>query len=115
YGDYVPFATARDLFVEMAYYGPEVLRFADGFKEVVEQHDALRKEGKLAPEALKAMEAAKAYFANYDAEVDKRVFKALLPIYRKHMPAHLLPPVLKEVDTRYRGDTDAWLDAIYAR
>mgnify|MGYP000850452461 CR=1 FL=1 len=115
YGDYVPFATARDLFVEMAYYGPEVLRFADGFKEVVEQHDALRKEGKLAPEALKAMEAAKAYFANYDAEVDKRVFKALLPIYRKHMPAHLLPPVLKEVDTRYRGDTDAWVDAIYAR
>ncbi|WKZ67718.1 MAG: S46 family peptidase [Flavobacteriales bacterium] len=115
YGDYVPFATARDLFVEMAYYGPEVLRFADGFKEVVEQHDALRKEGKLAPESLKAMEAAKAYFANYDAEVDKRVFKALLPIYRKHMPAHLLPPVLKEVDTRYRGDTDAWVDAIYAR
>ena len=37
YGDYVPFATARDLFVEMAYYGPEVLRFADGFKEVVDR------------------------------------------------------------------------------
>lgn len=115
YGDYVPFATARDLFVEMAYYGPEVLRFADGFKEVVEQHDALRKEGKLVPEAQRSMEAAKAYFASYDAEVDKRVFKALLPIYRKHMPAHLLPPVLKEVDSRYRGDTDAWVDAIYAR
>jgi hypothetical protein len=39
YKDYVPYATARDLFVEMAYYGPEVLRFTDGFSAVVQTED----------------------------------------------------------------------------
>jgi hypothetical protein len=115
YGDYTPFATARDLFVEMAYYGPEVLRFADGFKDLVEQHAALAKEGKLPFELNKLLTGADAYFANYDVETDKRIFKALLPIYRKHVPPHLQPAVLSEIDARFRGDVDAWVDHLYAR
>jgi hypothetical protein len=47
--------------------------------------------------------------------VDKAVFKALLPIYRKHIPAALAPAVLQEIDTKYKGSTDAWVDALYAR
>lgn len=115
YGDYVPFATARDLFVELVYNGPEVLRFADGFKDLVEQHAALRKEGKLAHELDKQLTAAEVHFASHDVAVDKRIMKALLPVYRKHMPAHLLPPALAEIDSRFKGDSDAWVEDLYAR
>ena len=115
YKEYVPFATARDLFVEMAYYGPEVLRFADGFHEVVDGYVPMRESGKLQPAVDAYLSNAANYFKDYDVEVDKRIFKALLPIYRSRMPSTLAPEVLKEIDTRYHGNVDAWVDAIYAR
>ncbi|MCU0319104.1 MAG: S46 family peptidase [Flavobacteriales bacterium] len=115
YAEYIPYATARDLFVEMAYYGPEVLRFADGFQGLVLEHAQLSAQGKLQAERDQRLAAADAYFQNYDVEVDKRVFKALMPIYRKHVPAALAPAFLKELDTRYKGNVNAWVDALYAK
>jgi len=114
YGDYVPFATARDLFVELAYYGPDLLRFADEFKDLVEKQGSM-KESELAEASTKRLAAAKGYFASQDTEVEKKVLKALLPVYRSRMPAHLLPPVLTEIDARYKGNADAWVDDLYAR
>ncbi len=115
YGQYIPYATTRDMFVEMVYYGPEVLRFTDGFREVVEEHGKLTSEGKYAQALSERLTAAEGYFQNYDVEVDKAVFKVLLPIYRKHVPADLAPEVLREIDTRFKGNSDAWVDALYAK
>lgn len=115
YGEYIPYATARDLFVEMVYYGPDVLRFADGFQDLIDGHEKLRAEGKLAQVVGERLAGAEGYFKNHDVAVDKAVFKALLPIYRKHIPAALAPAVLQEIDTKYKGSTDAWVDALYAR
>lgn len=115
YGEYIPYATARDLFVEMVYYGPDVLRFADGFHDLIDGHEKLRAEGKLAQDVSDRLAGAEGYFKNHDVAVDKAVFKALLPIYRKHIPASLAPAVLQEIDTKYKGSTDAWVDALYAR
>lgn len=115
YGEYVPYATARDLFVEMVYYGPELLRFADGFAPLVEGHADLSAKGTLDQAVADKLAAAEGFFQNYDVEVDKRIFKALLPIYRKHVPTALAPELLKEIDTKHRGNSDAWVDALYAR
>ena len=115
YGQYVPFATARDLFNEMVYNGPEVLRFADGFREVIEDHDKLATEDKWAAKLAERRQVLPGYFKDYDVEVDKRVFKALLPIYRSHVPVPYLPSILSEIDTKFKGDMDAWVDDLYAR
>ena len=115
YSEYVPFAMARDLFVEMVYYGPEVLRFADGYRNVIENYSALVAEGKLEGELAKLKAGSAAYFKDYDVDVDKRVFKALLPIYRAHIDPALAPDILKEIDTRHKGSTDAAIEALYAK
>ena len=47
---FAPFSDARDLFIEMVYYGPEVLRFADSFRELADRSAELEKEGKLLPD-----------------------------------------------------------------
>ena len=47
YGEYVPYATARDLFVEMVYYGPEVFRYATAFKSIGGGRTEAASEGKL--------------------------------------------------------------------
>ncbi|MBX2980822.1 MAG: S46 family peptidase [Flavobacteriales bacterium] len=115
YVDYRDLANARDLFVEMVYYGPEVLRFAEGFSELIDHADQLRAIGKLELALEDARSGKEEFWKDYDMEVDKRVFKALLPIYRANIGAGLAPDVLKEIDTRFKGNADAWVDDLYAR
>lgn len=115
YADYAPYAQARDLFVEMAYNGPQVFRYADSFKALAEGHKKLGSEGKLKEAVDERTNASEGYFKDYDVEVDKRIFKAVLPIYRKHVPAELAPAFLKEIDSKFKGNGDAWVDDLYAR
>jgi hypothetical protein len=108
YKDYNQLALARDLYIELAYYGPTILRFAEGYQDLaVAPADA-------ATIAKKRVGNA-AHFKNYDADVDRRVFKAILPIYLKHMPAAYLPEAFKTIQTRFKGNTDAWVDDLYTR
>ena len=112
---YVRYATARDLFVEMVYYGPEILRFADGYRELIEEGDRLLREGKRQDVVKARRDALIGYFKDYDVEVDKGVFKALLPIYRAGVPASLQPAIFTGIDTKFKGDANAWVDDLYAR
>ncbi|MCB9165310.1 MAG: S46 family peptidase [Flavobacteriales bacterium] len=115
YEAYVPLAVSRDLFVEMVYYGPEVLRFADGFRELVEDQAKLEADGKFRTKADERAGNIHGFFKDYDASVDEQVFKALLPIYRANVPVANQPAALREIDTRFKGDSDAWVRDLYAR
>lgn len=112
YGDYLPYAKARELFVEMVYMGPEFMRFSDGFRKLIEQHAELKKEGKLEAELKRLRAAADGHFKNYVQQVDRDVFKALLPIYRRHATAKLSPAELNVINTKYGGSTERYADAI---
>jgi hypothetical protein len=115
YVEYVPYAMARDLFVEMIYYGPDVLRFADSYRNLIENYATLKAEGKLEAELAKLKAGSAAYFKDYDVDVDKRIFKALLPIFRTHIDPALAPDILTEMDTKHKGSSDAAIEALYAR
>jgi hypothetical protein len=115
YAEYVPYAMARDLFIEMVYYGPDVLRFADSYRNLIENYATLKAQGKLDAELSKLKVGAAAYFKDYDVDVDKRVFKALLPIFRTHIDPTLAPDILKEIDTKHKGSGDAAIEALYSR
>ncbi|MEZ4806034.1 MAG: S46 family peptidase [Flavobacteriales bacterium] len=106
---FAPYATARDMFLEFFYYGPEILRLADAHAEVIE--GAGGDAAKMMELKAKRLENDRIFYADYDVEIDKRVFKALLPIYMARVPAALAPTFLKQVG----NDTDAWVDALYAR
>jgi hypothetical protein len=115
YDQYIPYAMARDLFIEMVYYGPEILRFADRAAILLEEYDELAKKDGV----QKALDDLKSgidpYFKDYDVEVDRKVFKALLPIYLEHIDPSLAPAILQQINGNFKGDTDAWVDDLYAR
>ena len=110
-----PYTTARDLFIEMVSYGPEVLGFAHGFNELEKNFAELNATGTMPETVEKLRVRADKYFKDYDPEVDRQVFKALLPIYRAHIDPALAPDVLREIDTRFKGNTNAWVDDLFAR
>lgn len=115
YAEYVPLATARDLFIEMVYYGPEALAFAYQYRDLVEPGKEMLEGDALMKRRQDLMDGIAGHFAGHDVDVDKRILKALLPIYRTHMPASLLPGALADIDSRFKGDMDAWVDYLYER
>ena len=66
----------------------------------------------------KALEQLKEGYANvhnkdYDHEVDRKVAKVLIPLYAKSVPADALPAFYETIKTKYNGDYNAYIDALY--
>ncbi len=114
YADYPRYAKARDLFTEFIGAGQDLLKFCDGYKALITGYDELKKNGKLEAELARLRAGSGAWSRNYDVEVDKRVFKVQLPIYRANVDVDLAPDALAEITTKYKGSTDDYVDAIYA-
>lgn len=112
---WAPYLIARDLFNEFVYYGPEVLEFADRFKDLALLHDTLKARGTLEAEIERLKRASDAFYKDYDARVDRGIFKALLPLYLERITPGYGPASLDEVRKRYGADAGAYVDALYAR
>lgn len=50
---------------------------------------------------------------DYDHEVDRKVAKVLLPLYAGSVPAEALPGFYKTIQTEFKGDYNAYVDALY--
>ena len=72
---------ARDHYVEIGYYGTDLLRFAMGFRSLYAKKI---KGEKLSDEDLLSLQKRiDGFYKNYDYETDKAVFKALMPFFQK--------------------------------
>ena len=83
----IKYQLAYSLFIELWYYGPEIIRFSNGFEKLNDVED-FENEIKL------KQKSSINYFKNYNDEVDKEVFKSLIPIYLKHLGDDLEDPLM---------------------
>ena len=85
----IEYQLAYSLFIELWYYGPEIIRFSNGFTQITGNDDF---EAKINKKRI----SVKNYFKNYDRNVDMNVFKSLLPIYLEHIDGNLASPYLNQ-------------------
>ena len=83
----IKYQLAYSLFIELWYYGPEIIRFSNGIEKL---KGAEEFENKMTNKQKNSIN----YFKNYDAKVDKEVFKSLIPIYLKHLADDLEDPFM---------------------
>ena len=88
---------AYAMLIEYYFVGPEFMKFAGSFNTLCSKFESLSAEGKLEAEVEKMKSSAKRFFKNYNKDVDKEIYKALTPLYLKHVDPTLLPDNL-EVD-----------------
>jgi hypothetical protein len=50
---------------------------------------------------------------DYDHEVDRRVAKTIFPLYAANIPAEERPEFYQTIDREFKGNIDAYLDALY--
>ncbi len=66
----------------------------------------------------KSIEQLKEVFADihnkdYDHEVDRKVAKAIFPVYAEIIPAEQRPAFYQTIEKEFKGDYNAYIDAMY--
>ncbi len=80
--------------------------------------DALKAKDKVKiEEQMKLLERGYSRFANkdYSPEVDKKVAKVMLKEYRSQIPSESQPVYFSEIDKRFKGDVDAFVDYLFEK
>lgn len=116
-GKMLKFKKANSLFYEVFYYGPELIRFADGFYKLLEQpieHADAMSKAELKAEKLKQEESYKknleakkkgvdGFFKNYDVRVDQLIFEKLIPLYMEYSDKDMLPAELQKKAIKFKN------------
>lgn len=89
--NYFPFLESRALFIELVYYGPDLLLHAFEFADLIDDWDNLLEAGKLEDTIAHLLEINSEYARNYDATVDERLLGGLIATYLELAPESLVP------------------------
>lgn len=111
YHDYEKYRIAQTYLSE-AGFSIELLNFASSFKELAEvtkDTDTQVLDGIV--EELR--QEAKTFFKDYYMPIDKEVAVKMLTAYRNAQPENFRPSVLNEIDTKYKGDVNAFVDYLF--
>lgn len=109
------YSVMRDLLIEFYFLGPSILQQARSMSELVDRTPALEEKGELVTVLTEQRANLGARYKDLDVEVEKAIFKALLPLYLEQVDPELRAPELAVIDRRFKGDTDAFVDDLYAR
>ena len=91
YANFQAYSMARSMFVEIFYYGPEILRFSQSFSKLAEEGEPIEKQ-KERIEALKVK--AEKFYKDYSATVDEELMYHMIPEYLVSVTTSLVPPMV---------------------
>lgn len=101
---FLKYDLARSMWVEIWYYGPEIIRFANGFEGMLKDESYMET-------FRKKNEGYRGFFKNYDMSVDKAVFEKLIPMYVKTLDHDLRPD---EIPVN-KMDYGLYADMVYSK
>ena len=108
---YFPFMEARSLFIELAYYGPDVLNYAQGFSGLVEG----KAEGDKRTALLEVLKGEEAGFRkDFDASVDEQLLGRLMDEYFHWIPEGMAPDGLEDEVTK-AGGGEVWAAKLFKK
>ncbi|MEM9050671.1 MAG: S46 family peptidase [Bacteroidota bacterium] len=104
---------ARDYLIEFYYYGPELLRFSSRFTNLIDNYDSLETTGQLQTVIDGLKKGLESFYKNYDAEVDKGIFRIQSPIFLEKSPALLHSATMKSYAEKSGNDWNAFAEEVY--
>lgn len=89
----------RAMFIEYIYYGPEFIRFAQKFTELVEGYEDMS-EAKVEETLETLRKSVKGHFANHRTKIDREIFNLQTAFFKKEIKATLQPEIMKNNDVQ---------------
>jgi hypothetical protein len=98
---------------EVFYFGPEIISLGYKFTML---HGALNgKDKEKIDESVKSIKSElENYFKNFDVQVDKEIFVAMLNLYKQKIKSEYLPAFYTTIDTEFGGDVQKYADQLYS-
>ncbi len=114
YSEYLQLDYARDMFIELFYYGPEIIRFSDRFAKL----KAILEADTLGQEVVdKEIDGLKrsidGHFKNYNEAIDLDLLGSLLALYFEEVKDELEPETAKLINDKYDGDARAFAQKLF--
>ena len=103
----IKYELAYSLFIELWYYGPEMIRFSNSYNKLAKSKDFEK-------DFTNKKNSNTKFFKNYDLEIDKKVFKSLIPIYLKHLSDDLEASKLNELIIKH-SSASHFVDYLYSK
>ena len=112
YSELEPFAFSWDMFIEIYYYGPEIIRFPMNMEKL--NPDKL-KEGDLEKMKATLRTSAKGYFKNYDLETDKKLLSAMLKQYFFVLDDSMRADVYAKIQNDFGGNYEDYAESVFKK
>ncbi len=113
YSSFVPVNNAYTYLTE-GLMGIELIRFALGYDNLVKQSKDKSKTDAEIQKLLEQVKAsAAAFYKNYNVQVDKQLFEALIKTYTSSCELSWQVPVVKATAFKYKGNIDEWTIDFY--
>ena len=108
---YFPCLEARSLFIELAYYGPDILNYAHSFAGLIDG----AVEGEKREQLLsKLRDNEPAFRKDFDAQVDEQLLGRLVDVYLEWVPVTLEPEGLR-AEVVKAGGGPAWAAKVFGK
>lgn len=105
-----PYYQARSAYIELMFYGPELLSLSAEFSRLVNEFDSLNEEERSAL-AKELTQSARAFYKDYDLGVDRQLAVAMFPLYSRAVDNRLESSLSLKYGT---GSSESGLEELYA-
>ncbi len=115
YEELKPYNLAYDYVVE-AGLAIELVNFANRFNKLIElSKEKNITEEKITAETQKLQRYAQNFFKDYYKPIDREVMPALLKLYDQNLPAAYKPDVFNTIQSKYKGDYEAYSEYVFKK
>lgn len=115
YKTYTPVNVAVEVYGE-ALMGIELLELVDQFQKLVSLSLADSINNKELEKTLTQIKNyAAQHFKNYDTETDKKLFAAIIPMFRSNIPTEINQTIFSEYDKKFKNNYKLWADELFKK
>ncbi len=112
YEDRKPVMLERYHYIEIGYYGIEIMRHMLGYRGLVEAYRN-EEEEEMKNLATRLANGLDNFYKDYDIDLDRQAMQELLPVYLEAMSEEGLPEQLKELKKMEDEDRREYIDELY--
>lgn len=109
------FNSQNYVFMEAMASGPDILRLAYSFNNLLELLENNENALVLEEEIIKMKNAAERTYRNYNRNVDQELWAAMFSEYASRVPSEGLPDIFQNIERKYRNDYDKYAAAVYKK
>ena len=107
------FNSQNFVFMEAMATGPDILRLANSFNNLLSILENKEKAAELTEELDRLRDLAERTYRNYNQDVDRKLWAAMFAEYHRRIQKENLPDVFQTIERRYRNDFDKYAADVY--